>query len=105
MEKVNLRALAPLEPWMPVGVGFVGDTALRLARIEGKYKWHAHDAEEEFFLVVSGVAYIDTEEEIVGLQGWEGGKVPAGTRHRSRSPGGAVVLRIEPASTKTCGED
>jgi mannose-6-phosphate isomerase-like protein (cupin superfamily) len=105
MEKIKLRELVPAKPWVPVGIDVVGDTALRVARIEGEYQWHRHDEEEEFFLVVSGVVIIETETERVELGEWEGCKVPAGTLHRSRSPNGAVVLMIEPATTKTCGED
>jgi mannose-6-phosphate isomerase-like protein (cupin superfamily) len=104
MEKISLRALIPDEAWKPVGVDFVGETALRLARIEGKYKWHEHEVEEEFFLVVSGVLFVDTETDIVELREWEGCKVPPGVQHRCRAPGGAVVLMIEPVTTKTCGE-
>jgi len=103
MEKIDLRDLAPTEPWVPKGVDFIGDTALRIARIEGQYKWHRHEHEEEFFLVVSGVAHVETEDDSVELHEWQACKVPAGTLHRSRSPGGAVVLMIEPASTKTRG--
>ncbi len=102
MEKVNLLELAPTEPWTPVGVDFVGDAALRVVRIEGKYKWHRHDG-EEFFLVVSGAVLVETETQRVELSEGEVCKVPAGTLHRSQSPGGAVALIIEPATTKSQG--
>ena len=102
MEKVNLRELASSEPWTPIGVDFVGDTALRVVRIEGKYEWHRHNR-EEFFLVVSGVALVETETQRVELSEGEVCKVPAETLHRSQSPGGAVVLIIEPATAENQG--
>ncbi|MFH1533153.1 MAG: hypothetical protein ABIK09_20695 [Pseudomonadota bacterium] len=96
MEKINLRELAPAAPWTPLGIGFIGDTVLRLVRIEGKYDWHRHEDKEEFFLVVSGVVVIETEEERLELCEWEGCKVPVGILHRSQSALGASALIIEP---------
>ena len=104
MKKINLQELAPAEAWAPKGVGFIGDAAMRLVRIEGKFDWHVH-AEEEFYLAVSGAVHIDTETETMELREWEGCKVPPGTRHRTRSPGGAVVLMIEPVCCRPCEED
>jgi mannose-6-phosphate isomerase-like protein (cupin superfamily) len=103
MGKVNLRELDLPRPWTAHGIAQIGGTALRVARLEGEYHWHTHPHEDEFFLVVRGTVFIDTEFETVELHEWEGYKVDAGTLHRSRTPTEAIVLLIEPVQTKTTG--
>jgi mannose-6-phosphate isomerase-like protein (cupin superfamily) len=104
MQKVNLRDFSIGNVFVPHEVGLVGGVALRLAKIRGEYRWHRHNKEDEFFLVVKGQIFIDTDQESVRLKEWEGYLVPAGTRHRSRSEEEATVLMIEPKETKTQGE-
>jgi len=104
VQKIDFRGFDIKEYWSPRDVAWVEDVALRLARVKGEYRWHVHDGEDEFFLVVEGCAFIDTEEGATRLEEWEGCLVKAGTRHRSRSPDGATILMIEPVRTNTRGE-
>jgi len=91
------------EKWEPKELAFVNDTALRMVKLEGEYKWHTHQDEDEFFLVVKGHVFIDTEEGTVQLNEMEGTVVRKGLRHRSRSDAPAWVLLVEPIKTKTMG--
>ena len=106
MEKINFKEYSLKGIWEPYEVAFVGGTALRLARLKGAYKWHTHKKEDEFFIVVEGKVFIDTEEGTIELDEWEGFLVKKGLRHRSRTDSSeeAVVLLIEPVATKTTGE-
>ena len=96
IEKVN-------EKWEPEDVVFINDTALRIAKVEGAYQWHTHPGEDEFFLVLKGNVFIDTEEGTAALKELEGFLVKRGIRHRSRTEGPAWVLLAEPTRTKTKG--
>lgn len=83
---------------------YVNETALRVAKIQGEYNWHTHQKEDEFFLVLKGKIYIDTEKDSVELKENEGYLVEKGKRHRSRAKDPAWILLIEPIKTKTLGE-
>ncbi|MCK4654538.1 MAG: cupin domain-containing protein [Candidatus Cloacimonetes bacterium] len=106
MEKINLQKLIKemKKPWEPRNVVLVDETALRIAKIEGAYNWHIHREEDEFFLVLKGKIFIDTEEGSIELNEMEGYLVKKGTRHRSRTKKPAWILLIEPIKTKTKGE-
>jgi mannose-6-phosphate isomerase-like protein (cupin superfamily) len=91
MKKVIFKQLIEKmkEKWEPEDVVFINDTALRIAKVEGAYQWHTHPGEDEFFLVLEGSVFIDTEEGTVDLKEMEGFLVKRGTRHRSRTEGPA----------------
>ncbi len=109
MEKVLFHELIDDigEPWEPHEIAFINDTAIRAAKIEGAYEWHVHRDEDEFFMVIKGTVFIDTEaqEKCVELHEMEGYLVEKGTRHRSRTTPGepAWILLVEPTRTKTKG--
>ncbi|MCK4353411.1 cupin domain-containing protein [candidate division WOR-3 bacterium] len=106
MEKINLKEYSKTikELWQPYEIAFVNDTALRIAKIKGAYRWHKHKNEDEFFFVVKGSAFIDFKNETIELNEGEGCLVKKGIEHRSRSKDEATILLIEPISTKTKGE-
>jgi mannose-6-phosphate isomerase-like protein (cupin superfamily) len=106
VKKVNLKEMIKgiKEPWQAMDAVYVNETALRVAKIQGEYSWHTHQKEDEFFLVLKGKIYIDTEKDSVELNENEGYLVEKGKRHRSRADKPAWILLIEPTKTKTTGE-
>ncbi len=71
MEKVNLRdAFASFdETWSPRLAARVDDHAVKLAKVEGEFVWHAHPDADELFLVVEGtlrMRFRDREEVTLG---------------------------------------
>jgi mannose-6-phosphate isomerase-like protein (cupin superfamily) len=104
--KINLKKLIreTKEPWQPRDILHVHDTALRVAKIDGAYQWHVHLKEDEFFLVLKGKIFVDTEKDSIEIKENEGYLVKKGMRHRSRAKRPAWVLLIEPVLTKTKGE-
>ncbi|MCK4357280.1 MAG: cupin domain-containing protein [Candidatus Cloacimonetes bacterium] len=106
MKKINLLKIIKeiKETWEPRNVAFINGAALRIAKIEGAYNWHTHRNEDEFFLVLKGKVFIDTEDGSIELNEMEGYLVKKGTRHRSRTEKPAWILLIEPIRTKTKGE-
>ena len=107
MAKISLKKIIAQvkETWQPMDIVYINDSALRIAKIEGAYAWHTHRNEDEFFLVLKGKIYIDTEDGSVELKEHEGYLVRRGTRHRSRAEKPAWILLIEPIKTKTKGEE
>jgi len=93
------------EKWEPEDIAFINDTALRIAKVDGTYQWHTHPGEDEFFLVLKGNIFIDTNsaEGTVELKEMEGYLVKRGIRHRSRTENPAWVLLVEPTRTETKG--
>jgi mannose-6-phosphate isomerase-like protein (cupin superfamily) len=106
MKKVSIKELIKQvrEPWQPKDVAYINDAALRVAKIKGAYDWHTHRFEDEFFFVVKGKIFIDTEDGTVELRENEGCLIKRGKRHRSRAEKPAWILLIEPIKTKTKGE-
>lgn len=107
MPKISFKEIIKdlRDAWQPQDVAYINDTALRIARINGAYKWHTHMNEDEFFFVIKGKIFIDMENESVELKEGEGFLVKRGSRHRSRSEKPAYILLIEPIKTKTKGEE
>ena len=107
MKKVNLQELIGKinEKWEPEDVAFINESALRIAKVEGAYEWHTHPHEDEFFLVLKGKVFIDTDsiDKTVELNEMEGYLVKQGIRHRSRTDKPAWILLVEPTRTKTKG--
>ncbi|MDH4210859.1 MAG: cupin domain-containing protein [candidate division WOR-3 bacterium] len=106
MAKINLKKIIKeiKEPWQPRDILHVHDTALRVAKIDGAYDWHVHLKEDEFFLVLKGKIYVDTEKGSTEVKENEGYLVKKGVRHRSRAKKPAWVLLIEPVLTRTKGD-
>lgn len=106
MGKISLKKLVKeiKDPWQPRDILHVHQTALRIAKIDGAFDWHVHLNEDEFFLVLKGKIFIDTDKETIELKESEGYLVKKGIRHRSRAKKPAWVLLIEPVVTKTKGE-
>ncbi len=84
------------EPWFNRTLTTVNDAVVRLGIFKGEFPWHKHDDQDEFFLVLDGEIYMDTEANgSVLLQRNQGFTVPKGTMHRPRSPEKSVVLMVE----------
>lgn len=74
----------------------VNDAAIRLGVFQGEFHWHAHEQEDEFFLVLDGELEIEVEgRESIRLGPHQGTMIPRGVRHRPKAPHGATVLMVE----------
>jgi hypothetical protein len=54
IEKIDLAGKFDLfeERWSPKIVGEVNEMHVKLAKLEGEFTWHRHQAEDELFLVM-----------------------------------------------------
>ena len=81
----------------------VDESVVRLGVVQGEYHWHKHEAEDEFFYVVSGRFIIDLEERSVDLTAGKAFVVTKGVMHRPRAPERTVILMVERAGIVPTG--
>jgi len=105
MRKVNLVEKLRLvsEPWSPKAVAAVNDFLVKLVRLEGEFVWHAHEVEDELFLVLYGRLHMQFRDGEVVLEPGELIVVPHGVEHRPVAEGEVHVLLLEPQSTVNTG--
>ncbi|MET3579215.1 mannose-6-phosphate isomerase-like protein (cupin superfamily) [Mesorhizobium robiniae] len=84
--------------------GDVNDAQVKIAKFGDVFEWHAHDNEDEAFLVLRGRIAIDFRDGTVELGSGEFIVVPRSVEHRPRSLSEEpVVLMFEPATTLNTG--
>ena len=105
MQKVNLEEkLARIsEFWSPKAVGAVNDFHVKLVKLQGEFVWHAHETEDELFLVLKGRLRMQFRDHEVVVDPGELIIVPHGTEHRPVADGEVHVLLLEPGSTINTG--
>jgi mannose-6-phosphate isomerase-like protein (cupin superfamily) len=103
---VNLEAEAgSLEAlWSPRVVARVGDHYVKVARVQGEFVWHAHEAQDELFLVLRGRLIIQLEDGEVVLGPGDTFVVPAGVRHNPVAEEECWLALVEPVETLHTGE-
>lgn len=75
-----------------------------VVRLEGdKVPWHAHDGEDELFLVLEGELDVVLRDETLRLRSGELTVVPRGVEHRVVPRGHVKLLLFEPAGTAHTG--
>ena len=105
MEKVNLAdKLARFSAhWQPKIVGELNGQQIKLAKLLGEFVWHAHDQEDEMFLVLAGSLEMRFRDRTVTLREGEFLIVPRGVEHCPRADEEVQVLLFEPAGTVNTG--
>lgn len=92
------------EYWSPRVVGRVNDQYVKVAKLKGEFVWHAHDREDELFLVVRGRLRIQLEDGEVVIAPGQFVVVPRGVRHNPVAEEECWVVLIETVTTKHTGE-
>ena len=92
------------ELWSPRVIGRVNDQYVKIARIQGEFVWHAHEDEDELFLVLRGRLRIQLEDGEVTLGPGEMVVVPRGVRHNPIAAEECWVMLVEPVTTKHTGD-
>lgn len=84
--------------------GDVNDAQVKIAKFGEVFDWHAHEHEDEAFLVLRGRIAIDFRDGAVELGEGEFIVVPKTVEHRPRSlTEEPIVLMFEPATTLNTG--
>ena len=87
--------------WRPRIVEEFNGQEIKIVKIKGAFKWHAHDDEEESFTCWSGRMRVETPEGAIDLEPGESVTVPAGMEHRTASDHGAEAIIIAPKGILT----
>ncbi|MBN2409719.1 MAG: cupin domain-containing protein [Candidatus Aminicenantes bacterium] len=105
MEKVNLSEKLQLitDLWSPKAVGAVNDFLVKLVKLKGGFVWHAHEVEDELFLVLKGKLRMQFRDGEVTVEPGEFIIVPRRTEHRPVADEEVQVLLFEPGSTVNTG--
>lgn len=106
-ETVDLLAAARAlkESWSPRIVGCVNDQYVKVAKLRGEFVWHAHEAEDELFLVLEGTLRMQIEGEhdrIVPAGSFV--VVPRGARHNPIAEHECLIALIETVTTAHTGD-
>ncbi len=91
------------ERWRPKIVAALNGQEIKLAKVEGTFPWHRHEAEDEFFLVWKGRFRVEFRDRVVELGPGEGVVVPRGAEHRTAADEEAEILIFEPGATRNTG--
>ncbi|SFR57082.1 cupin domain-containing protein [Halorubrum sodomense] len=106
MEKVSLAEAFDSfdETWSPRLAGELNGQAVKLAKADGEFVWHRHEAADELFFVHSGRLRIEFREAgDAVLEAGEFTIVPRGTEHRPVAEPEADVVLFEPSETRNTG--
>jgi len=91
------------EHWRPKVVAQLNGQEVKLVKFQGIFPWHAHENEDEMFLVWRGEMTIEFRDRRVVLEPGEFCVVPRGVEHRTMAGTEAEVLVFEPAATRNTG--
>ena len=91
------------DAWNPRIVAELNGQQVKLARMKGPFTWHAHESEDEMFLVIAGAFRMEFRDRAVELAAGEFIVVPRGVEHRPVADEEAQVLLFEPAATLNTG--
>lgn len=89
--------------WSPKIAGDINDVHVKLAKFQGEFVWHAHESEDELFLVVKGWFEMHFRGRVETVREGEFIIVPRGVEHKPVAPEEVHVLLIEPKSTVNTG--
>lgn len=92
------------EYWSPRVIAEVDDAYVKVAKVKGVLAWHAHDAEDELFMVLAGRLRIELEDRTVELGEGDAFVVPKGVRHNPVADDECLLMLIERKTTRHTGD-
>ena len=107
IKTINLQEKYKLinEHWSPKIIGELNGQHVKLAKIKGDFIWHHHDEEDELFMVIKGILFMDFRDRTEVIREGEIIIVPKGVEHRPRTEDKEVhIMLFEPMSTLNTGE-
>lgn len=105
MQSGNLdRAFASFsEHWSPRIAAELNGQHVKLVKFQGEFVWHAHEHEDELFLVHRGSFVMHFRDRIVTLAAGDFLVVPRGVEHRPVAQHEVEVVLFEPRDTLNTG--
>ena len=90
--------------WNPRIIAELNGQQVKVAKLKGDFVWHAHEEEDEMFLVVKGNLKIEFRDKDLELSAGDYVSIPRGIEHRPVAKEEVEILLFEPASTVNTGE-
>ncbi len=92
------------ERWQPRIVADLNGQQVKIARIAGEFEWHAHEHEDELFMVVRGVLRLKFRDGEALVNEGELIVVPRGVEHLPVAETEETwIMMFEPAGTLNTG--
>jgi mannose-6-phosphate isomerase-like protein (cupin superfamily) len=91
------------EQWRPKVIAAMNGQEVKLVKVKGKFPWHRHEQEDEFFLVWKSRFRVEFRDRIVEMGPGECVVVPRGVEHPGCAVDEAQILLCEPSGTVTAG--
>lgn len=94
------------EQWAPRVAAQLNGQAVKFARVEGEFVWHAHPDADELFWVIEGgpLRLALRDRESVVLEPGQLFVVPAGVEHKPVAESETKVALFEPDGTENTGD-
>ncbi|MDQ2793898.1 MAG: cupin domain-containing protein [Bacteroidota bacterium] len=89
--------------WHPRVVADLNDQHVKLAKVQGEFIWHSHEAEDELFVVVRGQLHIEFRDRTLIINPGEMLVVPRGVEHRPYASEETWIMLVEPQATRHTG--
>ena len=89
--------------WSPKKVGELNGQQILLAKIKGEFIWHAHEHEDELFMIIKGSLMIEFRDKKIELNEGEIYIIPRGVEHKPIAQEEVHVLLFEPLDIKHTG--
>ena len=105
MSVININQKFSLfsEHWTPKKIGELNGQQILLAKIKGEFIWHAHEQEDELFMIIKGSLIIEFRDKTVQLNEGEIYIIPKGVEHKPIAQEEVHVLLFEPLNIKHTG--
>ena len=106
MKTINLKEKFSQihEHWSPHILAELNGQEVKIAKLQGEFLWHKHEAEDELFLVIQGILTLQLREETLRLGPGEMCVIPKGVEHRPIAKEEVHVLLFEPTGTLNTGD-
>tara|TARA_B110000211_G_scaffold134522_1_gene154167 strand:+ start:101 stop:460 length:360 start_codon:yes stop_codon:yes gene_type:complete len=89
--------------WSPKKIGELNGQQILLAKIKGEFIWHAHEHEDELFMIIKGSLMIEFRDKKIELNEGEIYIIPRGVEHKPIAQEEVHVLLFEPLDIKHTG--
>lgn len=105
MKKINLKEKYSLfsDFWSPKIIGELNGQYVKLAKFKGEFIWHAHEFEDELFMVIKGTLRLEFRDRTMIVNENELIIVPKGVEHRPGADEEVWVMLFEPKETLNTG--
>jgi mannose-6-phosphate isomerase-like protein (cupin superfamily) len=105
MSVINIQEKFKLfsELWTPKKIGELNGQQILLAKIKGEFIWHAHEHEDELFMIIKGSLMIEFRDKTIELNEGEMYIIPKGVEHKPIAQEEVHVLLFEPLDIKHTG--